>query len=251
MILGYIVNSNWKTEYQSLYLIDNTDYSIHYIKDNDKILDCKNLYSLNSGSYFLYNILKNIIIIPSNHADFIYLKDYLNYFKKYQFNIYANKKMIEYCIENKLKFDYPKINYLTKTVEQINNDVLKINELINNFEVTLIKSVYKSSEDYRGHISISTNVQIIKFDKYLLKFFPVVNKRLNYIDVPTWGNSKISAYAQMIEELGEDKIEEIENFLKLFNEHFKKTFFKDYNKNEHIKSLSEDLKDEISMFKNK
>ena len=57
MILGYIVNSKWHTKYQSLYLIDNTDFSIHYVKENDKILECENLYTLNNGSYFLYNIL--------------------------------------------------------------------------------------------------------------------------------------------------------------------------------------------------
>lgn len=251
MILGYILNNTWKTKHQSLYLIDNTDYSIHYIKENDKIFDCEKLYSLNSGSYFLYNILKNTIIIPSNNADFIYLKDYLNYFKKYQFNIHTNRNMIEYCVENNLKFDYPKINYLTKTIQHLNNDSLKIKELIDLFEVTLIKSVYKSSEDYRGHISISTNIQSIKFDTYLLKFFPVVNERLSYIDVPTWGNSKTSTYSEMIEKYGDDKIQEIENFLYLFNQHFKKIFYKDYSTNEHLKSLKENLKNEILLFQNK
>ena len=251
MILGYIVNSKWHTKYQSLYLIDNTDFSIHYVKENDKILECENLYTLNNGSYFLYNILKNEIIIPSSELDFSYLNKYLNYLKKINLNIFSNYYMIEFCVKNKIKIDNPKINYLINTIEQLDNNSLKIDELFIKSEIVLKKSVWKSSEDYRGDISINTNISDIKFDKYLKRFFPVISHELAFIDVPTWGNTKISSYGQMISDYGEDKIEQLENHLKSLNNDVKNIFYIVYNKYKHLDSLKEDLRIEISNIKNK
>ena len=74
MILGYVVNSNWKTKYQSLCLIDSSDFSRHYIEDNDKIYKCDMFYTLRDSSYFLYNILKNEIVIPQTEEENLFLE---------------------------------------------------------------------------------------------------------------------------------------------------------------------------------
>lgn len=251
MILGYVVNNKWHTKYQSLYLIDNTNYSIHYVTNNDKIFECENLYLLGNGSYFLYDVLKNEITTPSSELDFNYLNNYLNYFKKTKINIYTNYNLIEFCIKNKIIIDYPKINYLIQTIEQINTNSFNVDEIIIKSEIILQKSIMKSSEDYRGHISIYTNEYNLKFDKYLQKFFPLINHQLIIIDVPTWGNTKTSAYNQMILDYGEDKIEKLEFNLKSLNNDIKNLFHIIYNRYEHLTSLNEDLRFEISMIKNK
>lgn len=241
MILGYVVNSKWKTEYQSLCLIDSSDFSQHFIKDNDKIYKCDILYTLGDSSYFLYNILKNEIIIPQTKEHYLFLEPYIKHFKSSNISIYNNQNLKDFCLINNILTNNPVINYFITTINQLKNDTYNLDEVLKKTEIVLKKNISKYSEDYSGSIDIKTDTYFLKNDEYLLKIIPTLNHNLAYIDVPTWGNSKHSAYYEMIDKIGEESIKIIENELLNLNTSHKKIIKILYDRNLHLSSLKVDF----------
>lgn len=241
MILGYVVNSNWKTEYQSLCLIDSSDFSRHYLEDNDKIYKCEILYTLGNSSYFLYNILKNEIIIPQTKEENLFLEPYIKYFKSSKISIYHNQNLKDFFLANNILTNSPDINYFITTINQLTNNTFDLDAVLSKTAIELRKYTSKYSEDYCGRIYITTDTSILKNDKYLLSIIPTLNHNLASVDVPTWGNSKHSAYNEMINEVGEENIEIIENELKKLNESHKVIIKILYNRNSHLSSLEIDF----------
>lgn len=241
MILGYVVNSKWKTKYQSLCLIDSSDFSRHYVEDNDKIFKCEILYTLEDGSYFLYNILKNEIIIPQTKEQYLFLEPYIKHFKSNNISIFYNQNLKDFCLINNILTNNPDINYFITTINQLKNNTYDLDAVLSKTEIILRKYASKYSEDYRGNIDIKTDTYFLKNDKYLLNIIPTLNHHLASVDVPTWGNTKHSAYNSMIDEVGEKNIETIENELKKLNESHKKIVKIIYNRHSHKSTLEIDF----------
>ena len=185
MILGYVVNSKWKTKYQSLCLIDSSDFSRHYVEDNDKIFKCEILYTLEDGSYFLYNILKNEIIIPQTKEQYLFLEPYIKHFKSNNISILYNQNLKDFCLINNILTNNPDINYFITTIKNIKNNTYDLDAVLSKTEIILRKYASKYSEDYRGNIDIKTDTYFLKNDKYLLSIIPTLNHHLASVDVPT------------------------------------------------------------------
>lgn len=241
MILGYVVNSKWKTKYQSLCLIDSSDFARYFLKDDDKIYDCELLYTLGDSTYFLYNILKNEIIIPQTEEHNLFLEPYIKHFKSSNISIYHNQNLKDFFLANNILTNSPDINYLITTINQLKNNIFDLDAVISKTDIVLRKYTSKYSEDYRGSIDIKTDTCFLKNDKYLLSIIPTLNHHLASVDVPTWGNSKHSAYNEMIDEVGEYNIVTIENELKKLNESHKIIIKILYNRNSHLSSLEIDF----------
>jgi hypothetical protein len=241
MILGYVVNSKWKTKYQSLCLIDSSDFSRHFIKDEDKIYNCELLYTLGDSSYFLYNILKNEIIIPQTKEHNLFLEPYIKHFKSSNISIYHNQNLKDFFLVNNILTNSPDINYFITTINQLQNNTFDLDAVLSKTAIELRKYTKKYSEDYGGRIYINTDTSILKNDTYLLSIIPTLNHNLAFVDVPTWGNTKDSAYNEMINEVGEHNIVTIENELKKLNNSHQIIIKILYNKHYHLSSLEGDF----------